>query len=202
MITFCFCSILQSLTFYNNITLSQSDSELVVLYKRTGDLSILADLYKRYMDLIYGVCLKYFRNSDDAKDAVNNIFEELVIKLKKHEVDYFRAWLYQLSKNHCLMALRKKKINFLSSDEEFVQLADLSHPDEAHEKEVQFQVMQHCIDTLAENQKNAIVLFYLKEKCYKDIATQTGLELGTVKSHIQNGRRNLKICMDEKMKKD
>ncbi len=154
------------------------------------------------MDLIYGVCLKYFKNSDDAKDAVINIFEELIPKVKKHEVEFFRPWLYQLAKNHCLMALRKKKINFIPADEEFVQLADSLHLGDAHEKEVQLQIMQYCIDTLVDHQKKAIELFYLQEKCYKEIATISGMELGIVKSHIQNGRRNLKICMDQKVKKN
>lgn len=188
------------LTFIKNIPITYSDTELVARYKQTGDQEVLAGLYQRYMDLIYGVCMKYFKNSEDAHDAVIHIYEELIAKVKKHEVEYFRAWLYQLAKNHCLMALRKKKINFISADEEFVQLPDLSHPEQVHEKEVQFQLMQFCMDRLVEQQKKAIDLFYLKEQCYKDIALTTGWEVGIVKSHIQNGRRNLKNCMDEKMK--
>jgi RNA polymerase sigma-70 factor (ECF subfamily) len=188
------------LTFIKNIPVSHTDAELVALYKQSGEQEVLARLYQRYMDLIYGVCLKYFKNSEDAHDAVIHIYEELITKVKKHDVEYFRAWLYQLAKNHCLMALRKKKINFLSADDDFVQLPDLSHPEQVHENEVQFQVMQYCMEQLADQQKKAIELFYLREQCYKDIALETGWEVGMVKSHIQNGRRNLKNCMTEKMK--
>lgn len=161
---------------------------------------MLASLYLKYSDLIYGLCLKYFKDPDDARDAVANIYEELIAKLLQHEVTYFRAWLYQLAKNHCLMALRKKKNNFISTDNEFVQLPDLSHLDDTHEKEVQFKIMQHCIEQLGNQQQIAIKLFYLKELCYKQISSISGLDLGTVKSHIQNGRRNLKNCMDQKLK--
>ncbi|MGZ8524236.1 MAG: RNA polymerase sigma factor, partial [Chitinophagaceae bacterium] len=82
------------------------DKELVDLYKQSGDLSVLGELYQRYMELVYGVCLKYFKDPETAKDAVMQVFEELVSKLKKHDVENFRGWLHQVAKNHCLMQLR------------------------------------------------------------------------------------------------
>ena len=90
-----------ALSFLKNISPnSLTDKELVDLYKQSGDLSVLGELYQRYMDLVYGVCLKYFKDPESAKDGVMQIFEELVSKLKKHEVDNFRGWLHQLAKNH------------------------------------------------------------------------------------------------------
>jgi RNA polymerase sigma-70 factor (ECF subfamily) len=62
-----------------------SDQELIISYKETSDLSILAELYQRYMDLVYGVCMKYLKQHDDAQDAVINIYEELIEKVKKHQ---------------------------------------------------------------------------------------------------------------------
>ncbi|HMC85794.1 MAG TPA: sigma-70 family RNA polymerase sigma factor, partial [Chitinophagaceae bacterium] len=86
-----------------------SDKELVLAYQQSGDLKLLSNLYQRYMELVYGVCLKYLADPETAKDAVMQVFEELIIKLKKHEVDNFKSWLYTVAKNHCLMQLRSGK---------------------------------------------------------------------------------------------
>ena len=166
-------------------------------FKSTGDLQILANLYQRYMDLVYGVCLKYLNNNDDAKDATINIYVELIDKLKKYPVDNFKGWLYQLSKNHCLMILRKKKTKPVHIDSENMEFLDDRHPEASQLKEFQFLEMQKCIEQLVDQQKISIELFYIKEKCYKEISEQIGIEINKVKSYIQNGRRNLKICMEK-----
>ena len=189
------------MNFIKNISTQNTDETLLFNYQRDGDLKVLAELYQRYMDLVYGVCLKYLRTPDDAKDAVINIYEELTIKVKKHQIEHFKAWLYQLAKNHCLMILRKKKTIPFEIDSELVQLKDESHLEEAMAKEAHLTIMQECINQLVSQQKTAIELFYFKEKCYKEIAEITHMDVNKVKSFIQNGRRNLKICMDNNIQK-
>jgi RNA polymerase sigma factor (sigma-70 family) len=152
------------------------------------------------MDLIYGVCLKYLDDSEDAKDAVINIYEELILKVRKHQIEFFKAWLYQLAKNHCLMQLRKKKQHFEKIGDHDMQYAASSHLEEVKNKEIQLNLMQSCIDELGQEQQLSVRMFYLQNKCYKQIADETDSEIGKVKSYIQNGRRNLKICMESKMK--
>jgi len=185
------------LNFVKNIPAIESDESLMQDFKSTGDLQILANLYQRYMDLVYGVCLKYLNNNDDAKDATINIYVELIDKLKKYPVDNFKGWLYQLSKNHCLMILRKKKTKPVHIDSENMEFLDDRHPEASQLKEFQFIEMQKCIEQLVDQQKISIELFYLKEKCYKEISEEIGIEVNKVKSYIQNGRRNLKICMEK-----
>ncbi|MDB5202139.1 MAG: polymerase sigma70 factor [Ferruginibacter sp.] len=185
------------MAFLKKISSDATDAELVQEYKSGGDLEILADLYQRYMDLLYGVCLKYLQTPEDAQDAVINIYQELILKLKKYEVEYFRAWVYQLAKNHCLMLLRSRKKMPVNVDIDLVQSAENMHPEEAWQKEANFQQLQLCLEQLGTEQKQAIELFYLQEKCYKDISELTGIESGKVRSYIQNGRRNLKNCMEK-----
>jgi RNA polymerase sigma factor (sigma-70 family) len=116
------------LAFLKNISSSLSDKELVAEYKSSQDVKVLGELYGRYMDLIYGVCLKYLKEPEDAKDAVLNVFEELVSKLLKYEVDNFRAWVYQLAKNHCLMRIRSEKNKkTVNVDVSLVQSVDEVH---------------------------------------------------------------------------
>ena len=174
-----------------------TDQELVLQYKASGSMDILGNLYGQYMDLIYGVCLKYLKQPDDAKDAVVNIFEELILKVKKYEIDNFRGWLYQVAKNHCLMKLRSDKRGPINVDVEIMHLEENVHLADDIDKEANLKVMESCIDRLPSEQKMTIELFYLKEKCYKEIAETTALDVNKVRSFIQNGRRNLKICMEK-----
>lgn len=185
------------MAFIKKISSSFSDSELVQQYKHTESMETLGDLYSRYMDLLYGVCLKYFKEPDEAQDAVIHIFEELVTKVKKYDIENFKGWLYQLAKNHCLMKLRSKKNQPVNVDADLMYLTENMHLDAVMDKETNLLVMENCIEQLPEEQKAAIQLFYLQEKCYKEIAETTALDINKVRSFIQNGRRNLKICMDK-----
>jgi RNA polymerase sigma factor (sigma-70 family) len=177
---------------------SLSDKELVSLYKEKGDMAVLGELYQRYMELVYGVCLKYYKEPETAKDSVMLIFEELVSKLKKHEVDNFRGWLHQVAKNHCLMKLRTpKNMKTVEFNAELVQSEENVHLNGVLEREENFKKMEYCLDTLVKEQGDAIRLFYLDGKCYNEIVELTGQEWNQVRSLIQNGRRNLKNCMEK-----
>ncbi len=170
------------------------------MYKQSGDLTVLGELYQRYMELVFGVCLKYFKDAETAKDSVMQIFEELVSKLKKHEVENFRAWLHQVAKNHCLMQLRTpKNLKTVEFKVDLMQNEENVHLNGVLEKEENFKKLEDCIGTLTTDQQTAIRLFYLEEKCYNEIVEITGQEWNQVRSYIQNGRRNLKICMESKM---
>ena len=161
-------------------------------------MKVLATLFQRYMDLLYGVCLKYLKDPESAKDAVMQVFEELVQKLNKHEVENFRSWLYTLAKNHCLMQLRTpKNLKTTEFKGDGMQLEEEVHLNGVMWKEEQFQKMEKCLQTLSAEQKITVELFYLQNKCYKEIAEITGLDWNKVRSFIQNGRRNLKICMEK-----
>ena len=188
------------MAFLKNISLTnQSDTELVLAYRQYGDLKVLGDLYQRYMELVYGVCLKYLKEPELAQDAVMQIFEELVSKLKKHEVDNFRGWLHQVSKNYCLMQLRTpKNLKTVELPSLLMQNEEDVHLNGVMEKEESFQKLEKCIASLPDEQKTVIKLFYLDGKCYNEIVEITGLEWNHVRSSIQNGRRNLKLCMEKK----
>jgi RNA polymerase sigma-70 factor (ECF subfamily) len=173
-----------------------ADDELLSIYRSSGDVAVLGQLYERYMPLMYGVCLKYLKDEEQAKDAVMGIFEELVTKVKQHDISIFRSWLYVLGRNYCLMQLRAgKKLEMVALDE-VMEFTPLLHPDDNNREEA-YNALERCIDKLTGAQKQSIDLFYLKEKCYKEVADITGFSLNEVKSYIQNGKRNLKICLEK-----
>lgn len=190
----------QLLKFIKNNTRiqEQDDAALIARYKISGDLEVLGQLYNKYMHLVFGVCLNYLKDEEQSKDAVMQIFEELVGKLKVHEVQNFKSWLHVLSRNHCLMAIRKNSKNTtVSLEDTFVENTEFVHLDMDDTKETKLTVMERCMETLSEEQRLSVDLFYLQEKCYKEVADITGYEMVKVKSYIQNGKRNLKICIEK-----
>jgi RNA polymerase sigma factor (sigma-70 family) len=176
---------------------SITDEALLQQYQQTLNQQSLAMLYVRYTDMVYGTCMKYLKDAEASKDAVMNIYQELVAKLQTHNVDNFKSWLYVVTKNHCLMQLRKgKKAVMVEFNASVMQSEDFSHLDSVLEKEKDLQKLESCIEKLNNEQNIVIKLFYLDNKCYNEIADATGYEWNKVRSMVQNGRRNLKICME------
>jgi RNA polymerase sigma-70 factor (ECF subfamily) len=187
------------LAFLKNISTDPStDKELLAAFKATGNISHLSNLYQRYMDLVFGVCLKYFKDTERCKDAVMDIFDELNSKLKVHEVDNFKGWLHVVTRNYCLMQLRSpRNIKTTEFNPVFMYSEENTHLNgEAFEKEENFKKLEKCLETLPEEQQQTVKLFYLESKCYNEIAAITGFDWNKVRSYIQNGKRNLKNCMD------
>lgn len=181
----------------------QTDLELVAAYQKSGDNSFVGTLFERYTHLVYGVCLKYLKDEPLAKDFTLEIFEVLLDKLQTHEISNFSPWLHQVSKNHCLMYLRKqqslRKRAKEFQDQKGAMESDVElHPlREVMEKEAAFEDLESAIKNLKEEQQKCIRLFYLDQMSYEEVAGQTGYSLGQVKSYIQNGKRNLKIQLDK-----
>ncbi|HEU4634084.1 MAG TPA: sigma-70 family RNA polymerase sigma factor [Flavisolibacter sp.] len=190
------------MAFLKNISSNQPDSELVAAYKQTQNLNVVGELFQRYMELVYGVCLKYLKQPENAQDSTIAVFEELSAKLLKHEVENFKAWLYTLTKNHCLMRLRsEKKQTVVKIDAELVQSEESVHLNGVLEKEESFKQLEYCLGQLGNEQRQVIELFYLEGKCYNEISETTGIEWSKVRSYIQNGRRNLKLCIEKQKAK-
>lgn len=175
-----------------------SDTELIAQYKATADSHWLGLLYTRYTALVYGVCLKYLKDRDDAKDAVMQLYEKLSEVLKTHEVQHFKSWLYVTARNQCLMQLRSQKGKFTEEiSDSLMETASEMHLEEGVALESNLGKLEQCIEKLNPEQKICVRLFFLEEKCYKEIVQLTGYDLNKVKSFIQNGKRNLKICMEQ-----
>ena len=185
-----------------NILSGKTDKELVAVFTSTLDIQFAGELYNRYADLIYGVCLKYLKHPENAQDSAVAVFEELVSKIPKHTIENFKGWLYMLTKNHCLMRIRSgKKAHTVNIDAELMQSEDPTHLDGVLEKEENLVQLEYCMGELAIEQRQAVALFYIEGKCYNEISALTGIEWNKVRSYIQNGRRNLKLCIEKQKAK-
>ncbi|MCB0564940.1 MAG: sigma-70 family RNA polymerase sigma factor [Phaeodactylibacter sp.] len=176
---------------------TRSDEELLAAYKRRPSQAILALLFKRHSHKLYGLCLSYLKNQHDAEDAVMDSFADLPPKLLKYSIEDFESWLYLVVRNYCLKLLKEKARQRTEGLDEICEEAFVeSAPDEAlytiDVEERRYEALSDAIDQLKEQQRTCIILFYLQNKSYQEITEQTSYTLNDVKSHIQNGRRNLK----------
>jgi RNA polymerase sigma factor (sigma-70 family) len=182
---------------YNHI----SDSELLERFYFSGDNEWLGILLQRYTLLLFGVCMKYLKNEEEAKDSVQQIFLKALGELHKYKVEYFKSWLYIIARNYCLMKLRSKNKQPLEINEGMLATPA---PEEENknafiEKDITMSLITEALGQLAEEQQRCIRQFYLEKKSYQQITEATGYSLLQVKSYIQNGKRNLKIILQRRL---
>ena len=174
------------------------DQDLLKRFYHDGDNKWLGVLLQRYTMLLFGVCMKYLKNEEEAKDAVQQVFEKAIKELGKYKVDYFKSWIYMVAKNHCLMQLRDKgKLpKELNEQTMATPVEDTDHTD-LWQKDELLERMNEAITKLTPEQRTCIELFYLHKKSYTEIGDTTGYTLMQVKSYIQNGKRNLKMILQK-----
>lgn len=183
---------------------NKSDAELIDDFKSGGDASGLGILFERYVHLVYGVCMKYLKNTEESRDATMQIFEKIRFDLQKHKVEKFSFWLHTVSKNYCLMQLRSKDAmksfddTLLVTDDGVVE-ENISDFLGEHNADHLLEILPKALEYLSTEQRACIELFYLKEKCYEEVSSLTGYDMKKVKSYIQNGKRNLKIYLQQQM---
>ena len=177
-----------------------SDEKLVAKYKKTSDLYFVSELFQRYTNLIVAVNSKYLKSKEDIEDATMQVFEVLIEDLKKHEVRNFKAWLYSVVKNNSLK-YKKAASNYVLQENDAIFSDNDFNKEDVEEKEkleIQLVQLEDKLNELKEDQRMCLKLFYLENRSYKEIVDMTGFDLMSVKSNIQNGKRKLKIYLENK----
>ena len=189
----------------SHLTEQYSDANLLDLYKKNKDTKWLGFLFERYALLVFGVCMKYLKQVNDAQDATQQVFEKAFSEIQKYEVVYFKSWIYSIAKNHCLMQLRGKghqPVLMESFPEDMLERTDSQTSLIQNENwlEQQSTELKQALQEISHDQKICIELFYFQKLSYKEIEQKTGYSFQQVKSHIQNGKRNLRIILEQKQK--
>lgn len=177
---------------------TETDRELLEKYRKSRNNDWLGILLERYLHLIFGVCMKYLENEEEAKDHTQQICLQVLKNIPRHEVTYFKSWLYQVAKNHCLMHLRKSRHLYTQplTEDRLTEIHIEPEAVEAGEKEIQLNYLDQAMKLLNEPQHTCLDMFFFQKKSYQYISEVTGYSMKQVKSHIQNGKRNLKQAME------
>lgn len=180
---------------------AMTDEQLLIAWRQSGSEKYLGILYERYLPMVYGVCLKILRDAAKAEDAVMGIYESMAGKLHEHEVTAFRGWLYVLTRNYCLMEWRRMK----RQPVEYYAPENMHHFDSAEEAAepqanelLGAQMLEKCFQQLSPLQRRCVQSFYYDNMSYQEISKLVKENVGKVRSSIQNGKRNLKICLEQK----
>jgi RNA polymerase sigma-70 factor (ECF subfamily) len=173
-----------------------TDEELLHYFLDGDEKPVIEQFYKRYAHLIMGTALKYCRSTEDAEDIVMTIYLHLADKLRKHSVQNFKAWLHMVTKNECLMQLRKKNYDIPYELKEF----SLKQDEEEYDSltDIQIQLVLESLNDLKEPQRACVYRFYIEKNTYAEIAQELHLDINTVKSAIQNGKRNIKLKLSNR----
>ena len=182
-----------------------TDTELLQHFRKTEDSQWLGWLFERYSLLVFGVCMKYLRNATDAQDATQHVFEKALGEVGKYEIPFFKSWIYSVAKNHCLMQLRSRSSKPGTTDELPEEtITELLTDQELKMKELLMEEQSHqlkaALHELNPEQRICVDMFYMEKLSYHEIETKTGFSFAQVKSHIQNGKRNLRIILEKKIR--
>lgn len=178
-----------------------TDDQLLEHYVTDKDPHWIGALLERYTLLLFGVCMKYLKNEEEAKDAVQQIFLKVLSEAGKYRIDYFKSWLYMVAKNYCLMKLRSRQGKITKEiNEDAIAAIKENDKNDLFENEATYELLEEAINQLSEEQRQCVILFYLQKNSYSQISEKTGYSIMQVKSYIQNGKRNLKQLMEKKIK--
>lgn len=186
--------------------ITTDDLELLALYRQTHDKYYVGELFKKYSKVVLGTCAFYLEDREEAKDTVIDIFNKLMEDLKKHQIENFKAWLSFVTKNHCISIIRKRKTNrnrmadYYEFEKQETTYQDELVQEKIKDEEITAQFLKESLNELKDKQRICVEQFYLQSKTYFEIADNTGYSVNEVKSYIQNGKRNLKILIEEKTK--
>ena len=179
-----------------------SDQELLEQFYADHNNEWLGILLQRYTLLLLGVSMKYLKNEEEAKDSVQQIFLKVIQELQKYKVDYFKSWLYMVAKNHCLVKIRERQGKIMAEISDRIT----AKPEEETDRQALLQndhtldLMERSLAELNPEQQQCVTLFYLQKKSYQEVSDETGFSMLQVKSYIQNGKRNLRLLVERKLK--
>lgn len=171
-----------------------SDESIIRAYKQTRKKRLLGPLFKKYNEKLFGLAYYYLSERESAMDSVMETYEVVLKSIDNKEITYYKGWILSICKNICLKKIRDGK--------QFSELKEVSDTfmendaDEVYNDETIEKVLE-LIPQLKENQKVCVEAFYLQSKSYEEISALYGMSFKEVKSHIQNGKRNLKILFEK-----
>lgn len=169
---------------------SLTEQELVARFRATDERRWFAELYRRERRGVYGLCLKFLREPAAAEDACHEAFVRAFEHFDGFEGDRFSAWLRRIAANLCINRLRSERPVPAAAPE-------IAAPEPPLERQlgdrVALAAALEVVRSLGPEQRQAFVMFHIEGLSYREIAVRTGCDVQTVRSQLQNARRNFHL---------
>jgi len=180
-----------------------ADEPELISRSRDGDLAAFNALVERYQRPLYNLCLRMLGAPEAAEDATQDAFIHAFRSINSFRGGSFRAWLFRIGANACYDEMRRRRARpAVSLDEPHGQESQpIDVPDSAPvpheymERKELAEALQEALTRLPADQRLAIVLADVQGLEYSEIAVAMECSLGTVKSRISRGRRQLRIIL-------
>lgn len=178
--------------------------DLISRFQR-GQPRAFEALYDRYKDYVYRVAFSALRNREEAEDAVQEIFLDLLKALPDYDVQgpaRFETWLYRVALNRSRMRMRRKTLPSAEWEDMEEGLERLPMPDSVRPERVVIDresatALWRAVDQLPETHRQPVLMRYRDGLAYDEIASVLGVRLGTVKSRLYNAHKKLQALLGE-----
>lgn len=190
---------------YQSIT-SCTDEELVKLFQE-GNKGAFTALVKRYKDPLVNYVYRFLGDYDDANDIVQDAFIRVYRHIDQYQpVAKFSTWLYTIATNLSRTHYRKQTkwglFSFFKRDEEGEEWTEdikdsAMLPDELTQSAMIRERIEQALMELTPSFREVVILFEIEDKSYEEICEITGLNIGTVKSRLNRGRRKLQEMLHD-----
>jgi len=161
---------------------------------RAGDEDAFAQLVETYQTAIYNLCYRMLGESGEAEDAAQEAFLRAYSQLSTYDpTRSFKTWLFSIASHYCIDRLRKRRLTWLSLDDDDLPphpaLQEPSPgPEEVSVRREQTAVIQTLLAKLAPEDRSVIIMRYWYDLSYEEIAEATRVSVSSVKSRLHRAR--------------
>lgn len=184
-------------------TLPNDSAELAELMRASagGDRDAFAMLYRRTSTKLFGVCVHMLRDRSEAEDALQDAYANVWRRADRFDPARATAmtWLITLARNQCIDRLRRHRETPLD-DANALHIVDPDPGPSAHSAaSEERQRLERCLDTLADQQRQAVRAAFFSGVTYNQLAERVGVPLATMKSWIRRSLMRLRDCLEHEV---
>lgn len=162
-----------------------------------GDQDAFAEIVYAFQDAVYNLCYRILGDSAEAEDAAQEAFLRAYLNLQRYDPSRpFKTWLLTIASNHCIDRLRRRRLQWLSLDDDSLPAhpalnSDEPEPEEAMLTSERSQAVQALLNHLSPEYRAAVVLRYWYDYSYAEIADILDTTESAVKSRLFRARQAL-----------
>jgi RNA polymerase sigma factor (sigma-70 family) len=183
----------------------QTDAEVIRSYLATQDARYFTQLYRRYANKVYGKCISILKNDAEARDAMQDIFVKIMLNLGNFgEKSQFSTWVYSITYNYCIDAIRKRKKEKTMFSEDIERAPDVAAEEVPDQflMEMDVKNLKVVLEALPDSDRLILIMKYHDDMSIRDIAEILQKTESAVKMKIKRAKEKAKELFDTKFKRE